>query len=171
MTRLHEQADSITRDNARRTGRPVNLPAAFYAWTGAIPRNISPGNHERAGAVVRQLKFAKTMCHGSYALTRNEHTRLSRLITKWERRAQGGDKRFEVMGTKPGRPTKEEQARLDRAGYKSKYIPKVSRTVYTKRCIECGAAFQSHRRDKKYCSDGCRNANFCRNKYLQRGKV
>lgn len=169
MSRTHEQADNITRANARATGRDVNLPAAFYAWTGTIPRNISPANYDKAKEILRMLKHAKFICHGDFSLTRNEHTRLGKLITKWERRASGKDARFNIMGTRPGRPTKEQQTKLERAGWVSSHKPVKSETVYNKHCIECGSEFQTTKKAKKYC-DGrprCRTRRFERLKRKQ----
>jgi hypothetical protein len=167
MTRPHEHADNLTRELARNRGQSVNLPAAFYAWCGSIPRNVSPANYSKAHQVVRMLKMAKHMCSGDMALTRSEHTRLGRLITKWERRASGQDPWFNVMGTKPGRPTKEQEARLKKAGWTSSHTPVKTQKVYNKRCVECHSPFESHRSDRKYCQPLCRGRRFERLKRKQ----
>lgn len=166
-TRLHELTDSITRDNARATGREVNLPAAFYAWTGTIPMNVSPGDINTAIRVVRMLCYARAMCRGDFALTRNEHTRLGGLITKWEKRAQGKDVRFNIMGTRSGRPNSEQQSRMEKFGWTSSHEPVKSLKVYNKQCSECGGDFESHRKDKQYCQPLCRGRQFERLKRRQ----
>jgi hypothetical protein len=168
MNRLGEHADNVTRDNARKTGRPCTLPASFYAFIdGTIPTCVSPDDRTTALLVVRKLTKAKQKCKGDFALSRNEHTRLGRLIKKWEARAQGKDPRFQIMGTRLGHPTDQQKAKMEKLGWVSSHVPVQEPRVYNKTCLECGGKFEAHRKDRLYCQPLCRGRRFERLKRKQ----
>jgi ribosomal protein S27AE len=163
MARLVEEGDNHTRKIARDVGREIQLPASFYAFTGELPTNVAPGDFMTARSVVKRLKIARAKCVGPFALTRNEHSRLTSLIQKWEQRANGKDPRFNVMGTQLGRPNTEQEAKMVKQGWESKHITR-NPVVYNRTCKECGDTFTANRKDKQICSPLCKSRYYSKTK-------
>ena len=89
------------------------MRASFYWYTGELPQ-VAPRDYAACRAIVAKLQQARHKCA---PLTKSEHSRLTKLINRWEHRASGLDQRFNVVGTKPGALTIHETDRLTRLGW------------------------------------------------------
>lgn len=82
--------------------------ATFRAITGDAPV-CAPGDRTRARVYWNKLKLA--IQKGEW--TPGEWGQLHSAERLWRRRWQGKDARFEVMGTRRGRPSSEDRAQID----------------------------------------------------------
>lgn len=82
--------------------------AAFRSVTGNAPK-CAPGDRLAAYRYWQKLVAAIRM--GQW--TAGEHGQLYRQARVWQARAQGLDARFEVVGTRPGRPAPEDRGRIE----------------------------------------------------------
>lgn len=97
----------------KRAHHQKSIRAAFYWYTGEVPR-LAPGDLAGARAFLQKLQEARHVCK---PLTSSEHSRLTKLITKWTARANGTDPRFMVKGTRRGALTNQEKERLYKLGW------------------------------------------------------
>jgi len=92
----------------------VTWKAAFRAITGDSPK-CEPGDRAAARLFLYRVRQALELGRESRGCqwTPNDWNSLHRLEKVWERRAQGRDPRYEVMGTGGGRPGQAERWRIN----------------------------------------------------------
>ena len=105
-----DRQDREDRDESWSGRRPgTNWRAAYVATLGETP-TIQGGNREEARRYLRQVE--EIIDRGGW--TKSEQGRLYRMREKWQRRADGGDAVFNVVGNRKGGWTDTERAEIRR---------------------------------------------------------
>jgi hypothetical protein len=95
----------MTRPTNTRAGRIAKAapPATQSRYLGLLPRlKCGPGDHRAARAMVEKITELLEK-----KWKPNEQRRLRKMQTKWKRRAEGRDARFELVGNVAGRLAKD----------------------------------------------------------------
>ncbi len=97
--------------SGRKPGRPFGVkPRSCYASTIGDSPVLAAG--DRAGARRFLLRVESAIDQGGWSSL--ERTRLYRLRDKWRSRASGQDRRFNLVGTRPGRLSEDQEYALHR---------------------------------------------------------
>lgn len=113
---MKRRASDILRDEHTRRPARTKGSARFYAWLNSPP---TLPDRARAlaylGEVRNVLDRDLTLAPGDpEKLTRPERSALQRIERKWAKRATGQDPRWNAVGTKPGRVSKEIEGTIRR---------------------------------------------------------